>query len=237
MNQSKYLKQITNAINNLAINVGTVDMSGILANETDMNGHLSNIEDGILTLDGCINSGNKLKVNLCELNDAGISRNSGDLEDGTPRMCIASNDVNISAVKSNTDNMSTVLTNLNACLDTFRNKVTVDLSKINTNTISVDAGVNDAGVIRVAVADNDTNLSLINTYINALNTLVQAWNSGYVPAVNVNLRGIQYGAGANPISVGAGASDNATIRMTIANDDTNLSAMKTKIDSIYTILN
>ncbi len=112
-----------------------------------------------------------------------------------------------------------------------------DIAKIAGSGTSVNVGSLDPGTQRVCIASDDVNLFPMNTNLSGLSTLVTAWNSGYVPAVNVNLRGVQYGAGASDIAVGAGNNNNATVRVCIGTDDVNLAAIKTATEQVANTIN
>jgi|ERR1044071_8670658 hypothetical protein len=186
---------------------------------------LTSIASQTLVLSDCVTSGNKIKTNFRELNDHVISSNSGNLEDGTLRVCIADNDTNLTAIKVASEQIASTIN-----MAGFQ---AVDIATINGTVVQEGAGSVGSGVQRVAIANDDTNLSAINTNVNNIVPLVTAWNSGYVPAVNVNLLGVQFGAGANPIAVSNGNLNTATLRVCIADDDTNLAHINAILSDVW----
>lgn len=131
-----------------------------------------------------------------------------------------------------------------------------DITKINGNTIDTSSGNLSAGTIRTGSATNDTNL----LYIRTQNVVMGgAANGACCTRSNVNqcpfgVGFSRYDDGAYNAFIATGAgniADDPTYvipggteqygyavpRITIASDDVNLSAIKTKLDQIYTILN
>lgn len=102
----------------------------------------------------------------------------------------------------------------------------IDVTKIGGNSISRAQGINDPGTQRVCISDDDTNSTAIKNNTSNMNFLMNSYNGGVLPAMNVNLRGVQFGAGANPISISNGNLDGGTIRVCAADDDTNLAAIR-----------
>lgn len=143
-----------------------------------------------------------------------------------PRMCIADDDLNLASINTGVTALATTVN-----MSGFQ---TVDIATINGSVPSFNAGTLDGGTQRIAIATDDVNLASIKTNIQNLWTRNNDNSSGYVPAFNVNLRGIHYGATDSAIDVTSGDKSTGTIRVCIADNDTNLLAIKTDLDSIYT---
>jgi len=223
-NVEQFIKQLPGKLTEIK----TALQGGLPITGTDLTSiatNTSNTAANTLVLSDCVTSGNKIKTNFRELNDHVISANSGNLEDGTLRVCIASNDVNLEAIKVASEQVASTVN-----MAGFQ---AVDIATINGTVVQEGAGILGSGVQRVAIANDDTNLSAINTNVNNIVPLVTAWNSGYVPAINVNLLGVQFGAGANPISVANGNVTTATLRVTIADDDTNLAHINAILSDVW----
>lgn len=188
MNQSQYLQDLINATeanstvtisgtlsenltqvggNSIAVNSGNLS-SGVprfCIATNDVN--ISSMNTNLSTISGAVSS-NLMNINTTELNGIGIAVNSGNLDNGTQRMCIASNDTLTNSINSNIFIMSQavdgVTTNKFKCkiMDTSGNAVNVTSNSLNVNQAflnsvapSVGSGVNGTGVQRVSVATDD----------------------------------------------------------------------------------
>ena len=99
--------------------------------------------------------------------------------------------------------------------------VKISADEIGGNTINTNGGNKDTGTLTVTIADNDTNLSAIKTSVELLDNAVD----GNYLNVNLNIAGTD-------VDANSGNKSAATPRVTIATDDTNLSAIKTATDAI-----
>jgi ABC-type molybdate transport system ATPase subunit len=119
--------------------------------------------DGTYNLINGYNSGGfGMNVNIRGIQNAGgagdIAVASGNITQGTQRMCIATDDVNLASITAS-------MTNLNECIDDTNHHVEVDTNAINGVTMAVDAGNNSTGVQRVCISTDDVNLASIKSDI------------------------------------------------------------------------
>lgn len=214
---------------------------------------------------------NQLKTDLKTLNDTTIATNSGNLDAGVQRVCIASDDVNLSEVYQ--------------CIDHVNKHVEIDLNAFNGNMSATNQGFLSNGTLRTCIATDDINIANMNTEITKIGTTVdeatdtihidlktlkgvtlennQGYLSNGVPRVciaqddinvarltgnssgdlnafNVNLRGIRFGGGDVDISSANGNVTSGTIRVCVADNDTNITTLPTisaDIAQLLVILN
>ena len=138
-----------------------------------------------------------------------LTFNSGNKDATCQRVVVATDDVNISAIKSSLDNID--------------NAVDGNYLNVNANIAGTDVDANSgnksAATQRVVIADDDTNLSAIKT---SLDNLDNAVDGNYLN-VNQNIAGTD-------VDSNSGNKSAATQRVVIADDDTNLSAIKTSVE-------
>lgn len=138
------------------------------------------------------------------------------------------------------DDLTDIVTNtgiVSACVDQVNHHVEVDTNAINGVTMAVNSGNKDNGTQRIAIATNDVNLAAINTNAATTATLLNGWVGGYLPGVNVVLRGIHFGAGDENIAASSGNITNGTLRVAVADDDTNIAPMKAYMNTAQDKLN
>jgi len=70
---------------------------------------LPTIDTNINIISDCVTSINKLKINICEVLDQVVATNAGNAGAATLRVCIATDDVNIAAMKAKIDQIHTIL--------------------------------------------------------------------------------------------------------------------------------
>lgn len=95
---------------------------------------------------------------------------SEDLAHGCPRVCIATDDVNLSSINTWTGVLA-------ACVDQVNDHIEVDTNAINGVTMAVNSGNNSAGVQRVCIATDDINLAAIKADIGTINTNIATMNT------------------------------------------------------------
>lgn len=162
------------------------------------------------------------------------------------RVCIASDDVNISTINTNTATLAGAVSSA---------KIQANIAQINSTTIPTNSGNKDGGTQRICIATDDVNTLSIK---NSLKTSL-FFNNGVLvgtPQDALYVRTCPFIYGGSPIVAyensgkgnvadpptyndiaSSGLNQVMTPRVCIATDDVNISAMKAKIDSIYTILN
>lgn len=193
-------------------------------------------------------------VDVAKINSVATASNSGVLSGGTQRVCIATNDVNMSAINTNINTINTSIGNMETDLDALATTVAGGFSTVNVAAINGSAAVDNSGVVgvgvqRMCIATDDINSAAINTATANISTktdLIEAdtdaINSNLVFITNcVNstnaLKTNLYQINDVAISASSGNVGTGVQRVCIASDDVNIAAMKTKIDDIYTILN
>lgn len=107
---------------------------------------------------------NRLKVDTNSINTVTMAVNSGTLNNGTQRVAIATDDVNMAATASGVQSL--VMAGVN-------------VSKLASNNIDLNSGNKSTGTQRIVIATDDINISSINTKLsvlsgNQLNTVTNA---------------------------------------------------------------
>lgn len=268
-NAEQYIKRLPAHL----VDLKTTLEAGLTISATE----LTNIETATestatntLALSNCILT-NQIKTNLKTVNDTTVETNAGNLSAGCQRVCIASDDVNLSEVYQ--------------CIDHVNHHLGVDLNAFNGVTSATNQGFLSNGTLRVAIATDDINIANMNTEITKIGTTVDEatdcvhidlktlkgvsleHNQGYlsngvprvciaqddinvarltsnssgdVNAFNVNLRGIRFGGGDVDISSANGNVTSGTIRVCVADNDTNITTLPTisaDIAQLLVILN
>ena len=88
--------------------------------------------------------------------------------------------------------------------------------------VSSDKGDADNGTLRVAIADDDTNLQPINENINKITQTVDEESGNIALNTNLNIKGLDVSSNKN-------IADDGTLRVAIADDDTNLQPINENI--------
>jgi len=215
MNQEKSLLNILNQVKTTL--EGGIPVSGNLL--TDIKGDLDIVKD-------CVVSGNKLKINLCELNDSGIARNAGNTDDGTIRVINATDDVNLASIASNIANINT---NIVPAYDPGNGRVQVDQQTLNGFAIDAGAGNLSAGTQRICIASDDNLTGTIAIQTGRVAGCVDLGNN----LLNVDNSMVSGTA----ISVNSGTTDAGTQRIVIATDDTNLSNISAILSDVWDPVN
>lgn len=280
MNQQTHFNELKDKLSALLVSfedgldISSPDLTTIASSSTTTATNTGTIANN--TLNTATNTGvvsdcvwvaqNQVKVDLKTLNDTTVETNSGNVTAGCQRVCIATDDINLSSLAS-TVNMAGFLA--------------TDITTVNGTAVETNAGNVSDGTQRIAIATDDVNLATINQSTSdlalSLNGLYQVAtnlraiddnpvmhgnggnnsgcqrvtiatddynisqlvtnSSGYFPAFHVNLRGIHNGAEDKTIAVQAGNVTDGTPRFCIATDDVNMAAINTNLTNIYTILN
>jgi hypothetical protein len=141
----------------------------------------------------------------------------------TPRICIATDDINLSAIQTNTAELYT-------CVDHTQHMLKVDTRKIQGTDVSVNSGTKDNGTQRICIAENDVLLSQLANGV--FNDAYQCSVLNF-PEVQTITGGINM-AQINGVttSVYSGNRDTGTQRVAIADDDINVAAMNTKLGTL-----
>lgn len=121
-------------------------------------------------------------------------------------------------IKTNTGNVS-------SCVNSSLHEMKVDLQGLGGTNISRGDGNNDGGCPRVTIARDDYNIKQLI-----------ANSSGYMNAFLVAIRGIHLGGGEEDIAVATGNVTAGTMRVCIADNDTNLSNIASHLTHIDVIL-
>lgn len=239
-----------------------------IATDDGMAVDVSDIKTNSDNLNSCLDLSNYLiATNTKQVNGSNTSVNSGGLNAGTQRICIATDDINSSAINSNT-------TALYNCIDHVNNYLKVDTNAINGVVTAVNSGVNGNGVQRVTIATDDTLVSDIDTlvtniydqsslaYTTAFTTTAKncyktissvrndsaatsfgtnngSWSAQAVDSNGVVFQNIQK-VGGTTVSTNTGVVGAGCLRVTIATDDnvsTKLTTISTTLTNIYNILN
>lgn len=211
-NTEHFLKQVYSKLQELKV----VLEAGLPVSGTD----LTSIATNTATVSACVDTVNHhLEVDTNAINGVTMSVSNGTLDSGTQRVCIADDDANLSGIYAQLINLGGAIwfpdvqsINGNACL-------------LNGNAINLGDGNNGAGCQRVTIARDDYNVKQL-----------MANSSGWIPAFNVNLRGIHFGASDVDISSANGNVDSGTLRVTIADNDTNLANIASNLTTIANIL-
>lgn len=250
-NAEQFIKQLPTKLNELktifegGITISGSDLGDIKTNTSDTASNTADIISNTGIVADCVDQVNgQIQCNVNAIGGVMISRNAGNVDDGVQRVCIATNDSKLTDIATNTNNTynsaNTIhndLTILTNCVNQVNNHVEVDTNAINGIQMASDSGNLSGGVQRVCIATNDVNISAMAADLDTLTNRIEGVASGYVSGLGVVLRGIKFGAGDEPLNSGAGNYDVGTLRVCIATNDVNISAMKLKIDSMQTDIN
>jgi hypothetical protein len=223
MNQTKHLQNISAAITEFSTNVGTIDLSNLASNQTDMKTSLSTIAGDTTNMDTNIQD---IETNTSTANTtlSTINTNTTNI----PNVIHTSGTLTDPFVTGTTK----IMVMAGAQLDTKFAPITLsntgyvqnDIAKIAGTGVSVNSGTKDAGCQRVVIATDDVNLSAINT---TNTTLAGAVSSS---KMNNNISSV---AGTT-ISVNSGVKDNGCVRVCGASDDTSWSKLSVLTNAQYT---
>lgn len=265
MNQQTHFSQLKTVLQDLyttfedGLDIASPDLTSVVTNTSDTVSGVADVVTNTATiatnvattnskldiLNDCVDEVNgQLQCNVNALGGVMVSRNSGNLDDGVQRVCIATNDIRLTEIQTNTNNTyntaNTIhndLTIVTDCVDQVNHHLEVDTNAINGIQMAADSGNLSGGVQRVCIATNDVNISAMAADMDTLANRIEGVASGYVSGLGVVLRGIKFGAGDEPLNSAAGNYDVGTLRVCIATDDVNISAIKLKIDSMQTDIN
>ena len=190
------------------------------------------IKNAVESLDNAVD-GNYLNVNQ---NIAGtdVDSNSGNKSAATQRVVIATDDVNLSAIKTAVETIDNAIdgsemqVDIVASLPTGTNAIGklsandgVDIGDVDVTSLPLtfNSGNKDATCQRVVIATDDVNLSAIKTAVESLDNAVD----GNYLNVNQNIAGTD-------VDSNSGNKSAASQRVVIATDDVNLSAVKTAVE-------
>ena len=229
--------------------IATKTSALLTANHTDLDNIFSR-QDDILTatnavktntqsVENCV-SANKLNVNISSGAISGFS--TASLQGGGLPSALSSDNLKVSLKESIAVGVTnTTLTNLDNCIDT--NELQVDIvaslpagtnaiGKLSANSgvdigdvdvtslpLTFNSGNKDATCQRVVVATDDVNMSAIKSSLDSLDNAVD----GNYLNVNANIAGTD-------VDSNSGNKSAATQRVVIADDDVNLSAIKTAVE-------
>lgn len=257
MNQQTHFNQLKTVLQELyttfedGLDIASPDLTTVVNNTGDTASALedvvtntANIANGtndITTNTGivsaCVDQVNHhLEVDTNAINGVTMAVNSGNKSNGCQRVTIATDDVNLQKI-SNCVNVGTSKVEVNASISGVPQ---TNLIYLNGNAIAVNTGSSSTGTQRVCIADNDTNLSGMATNIGAMTTdldtltnRIEGVASGYVTGLGVVLRGVKFGAGDESLAVANGDVNTGTLRVTIADNDTNLAAIKQILQDVW----
>lgn len=231
-NSEHYLKQLPTILQEVkavltgGLPVSGTDLTDIKTNTADTSANTADTVTGLAIVTACVNQiNNHLEVDTNAINGVLTSVNSGLNDTGTQRVCIASDDLNVFAISSNTSatagSTSTTATNtgvLSNCVWVAQNQVKVDIKTLNDTTIETNAGSLTAGVQRVCIASDDVNLSALYGCIDIANNQVK---------MNVN------SLGGNMTATNQGFLSNGTMRVCIATDDIIMANINTILTDVW----
>lgn len=149
---------------------------------------------------------------------------------GVPRVCIADNDTNLSAVKTMADELYNCIDNVNHHLEVDTNAINGVAMQVNSGNLEISAGV--SGVQRVCIATDDVNLAAINS---SSATVAGAVSAGKMQCEVTNNVSADILIGGLAPSTGdgfyGGVGDNVQ-RVVIANNDPLLSSIDGNISGM-----
>lgn len=178
-------------------------------------------------------------VDIIKVLSAAAPVNSGNRTSGTLRVCVATDDINLAAIKTSTDDTDTATTALQA--SNAGTGLVMNLKNLNSVPISLDGGNADGGTIRVINCEDDFNLLNISGNTAGIITAINTSN-GYLSTIDPNINSIEVaesglvGFGINiksvntqPVDIGIGNAGLGTQRISIATNDANMSAINSKV--------
>lgn len=203
MNQGQYIKETVEKLQELKVvlEAGLPITSGDL---TDIKTNTADTVNNTAILADCVNQIiDQVKVDIKTINDTTIESGSGNLSAGVQRVCIASDDVNLSEVYS--------------CIDHVNHHVEVDLNAFNGVTSATNQGFLSNGTLRVAIATDDINIANMNTEITKIGTVVDEATD----CVHIDLKTLK----GITLENNQGYLSNGVPRVCIAQDDINVARL------------
>jgi len=209
----------------------------------------NDIKTSIQSLDNAVD-GNYLNVNQ---NVAGVdvAVDSGNKGTTVPRVCIATDDIPVALVNTKLQAGNDLLTTIDAdtndiktSLQSIDNAVDGNYLNVNQNVagvdVAVDSGNKGVTVPRVCIATDDIPVALVNTKLQAGNDLLATIDAdtndiktsiqSLDNAVDGNYLNVNQNIAGTDVDSNSGNKSAASQRVVIADDDTNLSAIKTAVE-------
>lgn len=223
MNQQAHFEDLKLKLQDLITTLqGGLPVSGNLL--TDIKGDLDILKDCVET--------QKLHVEP-SINGFTFSNAAGDTDLGTPRICIANNDVLLSSINTNIANLNSNLSNINTNIvpayDPGNGRIQVDQQTLNGYDYDAGAGNLSAGTQRICIASDDNLTGTIAIQTGRVAGCVDLANN----LLNVDNSMIS----GTVISVNSGNIDAGTQRVVIATDDTNLSNLSGILGDVWDPIN
>lgn len=195
-------------------------------------------------------------MDISHIDGEDVDTGSGDADGGTLRVAVATDDVNLSAIKTAVE--GTVKTSLQTAIPAGINDIGgVNVTKVAGMAPDVGTGNAGAGTIRVTVATDDANLAEMKGDVESILTQVDAKTSTLAKESGGNLdtivttlggtiktslqssipAGTNEIGGVDVVKVGGtaptldkGDADGGTLRVAVATDDENLVAINSALD-------
>jgi len=196
-------------------------------------------------------------VGLAKIGGADTAVGAGETNSGTLRVAVASNDVNLSAIKTATEalataldaplstiateatvgtlakesggNLDTIATATGAAAATLSSKLDIAQTTLRDTLLATLQGASTKDLTTLQVALDAVETAIEGTVKTSLQTSIPA-GTNEIGGVNVTK------VAGTAVSVGSGNLDAGTARITAATDDPNLSAIKTATESSATAL-
>ena len=201
--------------------------------------NLSAIKTAVEIMDDW-DASNRCNVNVALNAGVAVDIGAGNASTGSARVSIATDDVNLAAIKTaieiiddwdssdnckvdiNAQTLTAIKVSKDANANATANRIFVasNVDQVGGTAVDVNAGSVSAGSQRVTIATDDINLAAIKTAVEILDD----WDASDRCNVNVALN-----AGVS-VDIGAGNASTGTARVSVATDDVNLAAIKTAVE-------
>jgi len=242
--------EIESSLNSL-ISANHTDLIALEGSLTSMELKQDDIKTAVELLDNALD-GNYLNVNQ---NIAGvdISGNSGNKDDETQRVCLATDDIPIALVNTNLGTVNSSIGTGNATLVEIKTAVelldnAIDGAYLNVNQnisgtdVASNSGNKNDQTQRVCLATDDVATGLTNSILNAVNGSIGTGNTalGAIKtavelldnALDGNYLNVNANIGGADFAVNSGNKDSATQRVVIATDDVPFGTLNTHLSEI-----
>lgn len=237
MNQEKSLVNILNEVKSVlsgGITISGTPLTSIVTNTgnsatslASINGQTANMDTNIFTISECVAS---QKLNVAQyINGFPMDAAAGGTDLGTPRFCIANDDVLLSSINTNINSINTNLSNINTNIvpayDPGNGRIQVDQQTLNGFAIDAGAGNLSAGTQRICIASDDNLTGTIAIQTGRVAGCVDLGNN----LLNVDNSMVSGTA----ISVNSGNKDAGCQRVVVATDDINLAHINAILTDVW----
>ena len=142
-----------------ALTSAVSDLGSISTDTNTISSNTTLILEDTVALHGCVIN-NTVSTGIQYVRGTLVDQNSGTLSNGTQRVCIATDDVNLSSINTNASTLAGAITS---------SKIQSNVAQINGVAPSMGSGVNGTGVQRTTIATDDNVSTTLTTIASSTN--------------------------------------------------------------------